>query len=203
MRPMQFPRRFPWLIALVLLPFSGVLFLPLGLWYWLAYPPVQHYYLGAYFEGAFVDDHSTVAVPVQWLYKTAPGKKRELAMVADVVSDSAYNDLHLPMKLSARARDEGWTGLVLGPREAITAAKLKPYLQETFFDGESAWRLLLQPMLWGAAAALFLLAGWITLRKRLRHEERHGRRTKGPELLSASRSTYRAKADGIRFSSAI
>lgn len=66
MRPMQFPRRFPWLIALVLLPFSGVLFLPLGLWYWMAYPPVQHYYLGAYFEGAFVDDHSTVAVPVQW-----------------------------------------------------------------------------------------------------------------------------------------
>ena len=199
MRPMQFPRRFPWLIALVLLPFSGVLFLPLGLWYWLAYPPVQHYYLGAYFEGAFVGDHSTVAVPVQWLYKTAPGKKRELAMVADVVSDSAGNDLHLPMKLSPRARDEGWTGLVLGPREAITAAKLKPYLQETFFDGESAWRLLLQPVLWGAAAVLFLLAGWITLRERLRHEERHGRRTKGPELLSASRSTYRAKADGIRF----
>ena len=114
MRPMQFPRRFPWLIALVLLPFSGVLFLPLGLWYWLAYPPVQHYYLGAYFESAFVGDHSTVAVPVQWLYKTAPGKKRELAMVADVVSDSADNDLHLPMKLSPRARDEGWTGLVLG-----------------------------------------------------------------------------------------
>jgi hypothetical protein len=63
MRPMQFPRRFPWLIALVSLPLSGGLFLPLGLWYWLAYPPVQHYYLGAYFEGAFVGDHSTVAVP--------------------------------------------------------------------------------------------------------------------------------------------
>jgi hypothetical protein len=29
MRPVQFLRRFPWLIALVLLPFSGVLFLPL------------------------------------------------------------------------------------------------------------------------------------------------------------------------------
>ena len=39
----------------------------------------------------------------------------------------------------------------------------------------------------------------IMVRERLRHEERHGRRTKGPELLSASRSTYRAKADGIRF----
>lgn len=30
MRPMKFPRRFPWLIAPVLLPFSGVLFLPSG-----------------------------------------------------------------------------------------------------------------------------------------------------------------------------
>jgi hypothetical protein len=203
MRPMQFPRRFPWLIALVLLLFSGALFLPLGLWYWLTYPPVQHYYLGAYFEsvfvGAFGGDHSTVAVPVQWLYKTAPGKKRELAMVADVVSDSADNDLHLPMRLSPKASEEGWSGLVLGPREAITAARLKPYLQETFFDGESAWRLLLQPVLWSAAVVLVLLAGWIMLRERFRHEERHGRRTKGPELLSALRSTCRAKADGIRF----
>jgi len=203
MRPMQFPRTFSWLIALVLLPFLGVLFLPLGFSYLLTYPPVQHYYLGTYFESAFVGafggDHSSVAVPVQWLYKTAPGKKRELAMVADVVSDSAGNDVHLPMKLSPRARGEGWTGLVLGPRDVITAAKLKPYLQETFFDGESAWRLLLQPELWGAAAVLFLLAGWIMLRERFRHEERHGRRTKGPELLSASRTTYRAKADGIRF----
>jgi hypothetical protein len=100
MRPMQFPRGFPRVIALVLLPFSEVLFLPLGLWYWLSYPPVQHYYLEGYFESAFVGDHSTVAVPVQWLYKTALGKKRELAIVADVVSDSAHKDLHLPMKLS-------------------------------------------------------------------------------------------------------
>ena len=67
MRPMQFPRRFSWLIALVLLPFSEVLFLPLGLWYWLTNPPVKHYYLGAYFESAFVGDHFTMAVPVQWL----------------------------------------------------------------------------------------------------------------------------------------
>jgi len=72
MRPMRFPRRFPWLIALVLLSFSGVLFLPLGLWYWLAYPPVRHYYLGASCESAFVGDHSIMAVPVQWLSRRWP-----------------------------------------------------------------------------------------------------------------------------------
>jgi hypothetical protein len=76
----------------------GSAFLASGLWYWLAYPPVQQYYLGAYFEGAFVGEHSTVAVPGC----TRPLRERtaELAMVADVVSDSAGNDLHLPMKLS-------------------------------------------------------------------------------------------------------
>jgi hypothetical protein len=199
MRPMQFPRRFPWLIAVMLLAFSGVLCLPPGLWYWLAYPPVQQYYLGAYFESTFMGDHSTVAVPVQWLYKTAPGTKRELAMVGDGVSDSADNDLHLPMKLSPSACAEGWSGLVLGPHERVAADKLSPYLQETFFDGESAWRLLLQPLLWGAAAVLFLLGGGITLQERSRDEERHGRRTKGPELLSALRSIRSVKADGIRF----
>jgi len=199
MRPMQFPRKFPWLIALVLLAFSGVFFLPLGLWFWLAYPPVEHYYLEAYFESTFMGERSVVLVPVQWLYKTAPGRKRELAMVADVVSDSVDNQVHLPMKLSPSACAGGWTGLVLGPRESVAADKLSAHLQETFFDGESAWRLLLQPVLWGAAAVLFLLAGWITIQERSRHEERHGRRTKGPELLSALRSMYAAKADGIRF----
>jgi hypothetical protein len=39
----------------------------------LAYPPVRHYYLGPNFESAFAGDDSTLAVPVQWLYKTAPG----------------------------------------------------------------------------------------------------------------------------------
>jgi hypothetical protein len=34
-----------------------------------AYPPVQQYYLGAYFESAFAGDHSTVAVAVQWLLR--------------------------------------------------------------------------------------------------------------------------------------
>ena len=104
MRPMQFPRRFPWLIALVLLPFSGVLFLPLGLWYWLTNPPVKHYYLGAYFESAFVAPSG--ATTPSWRSRcsscTKPRRERNAswAMVADVVSDSTGNDLHLPMKLS-------------------------------------------------------------------------------------------------------
>jgi hypothetical protein len=45
-------------------------------------------------------------IPVQWLYKTAPSenKKRELAMVGDLVPDSSEGNLHLFMKLSPTAR---------------------------------------------------------------------------------------------------
>jgi hypothetical protein len=53
----------------------GSAFLASGLWYWLAYPPVQHYYLGAYFEGAFVDDHSTVVVPGAVAVQDRSGKE--------------------------------------------------------------------------------------------------------------------------------
>jgi hypothetical protein len=198
MTPMKFPRTSRWLIAVVLLAFSGVLFLPLGLWYWLAYSPVEHYYLEAYFESTFVGEHSSVPVPVQWLYMTAPGKKPDLAMGAEVVSGSADNELHLPIKLSPTARAAGWTGLVLGPRERVPAAKLRPYLQDTFFDGESAWSLLLRPLLWGVAAVLIVLAVRSILPGRSSQEERHERRTKGPQLLSPWRWT-RTRADGIRF----
>jgi hypothetical protein len=101
MRPMQFPRRFPRLIALVvLLPLSGVLFLPLdsGIGW-----PIHRSSTTTWEPISRAPSWTTTPpwwFPVQWLYKTAPGKKRELAMVADVVSDSAGNDLHLPMKLS-------------------------------------------------------------------------------------------------------
>ena len=78
----------------------GSAFLASGLWYLAGLSTGPALLPGSLFRGAFVDYHSTVAVPVQWLYKTAPGKKRELAMVAYAVSDSAGNDLHLPMKVS-------------------------------------------------------------------------------------------------------
>jgi hypothetical protein len=196
---MGFTRRFPWLIALPLLAFSGVLFLPLGLWYWLAYPPVQRYYLGAYFESALMDRYPSSTVELQWLYKTASHRKRELATDGDVVSDSAGNNFRIPMKLSPAAHDAGWTGLIQGRDEPFLAAELAPYLQKQFFAGESVGRLLLKPLLWGLAAIFFLLAGRAMLPRLSQYEQRHGRRTKGPELRPAFAWLRNRKADGIRF----
>ena len=46
-----------------------------------------------------------------------PGRKRELAVEADAVSDTAANNFLIPMKLSPAARTAGWTSLIQGPPE--------------------------------------------------------------------------------------
>ena len=78
MNPMPFARRFPWLPALVILAFSGALFLC----NWLVWTPVQRYYLGTYFKCGLLGNDPALRTEVRWLYKTAPTGKQELALTA-------------------------------------------------------------------------------------------------------------------------
>jgi hypothetical protein len=85
------------------------------------------------------------------------------------------------------------------PPQKVNSAKLEQYLETDAYDGRSLWRMLLQPLLGFAAAVLFLLAIQSWWKGRSRHEERHGRRTKGPELFPAFGRNRAGKTDGIRF----
>ena len=58
---------------------------------------------------------------------------------------------------------------------------------------------MLQPVLLVVGCMCFLVAAVLYCRGRSSHEERHGRRTKGPEIGSASRWFRPQRADGIRF----
>jgi len=98
------------------------------------------------------------------LYKTAPNEKQELATDVDVVPATAGEERGIPMQLSPAARQAGWTGLLKGPDEWLQTVRLQPFLEAQFYDGKSFWRLLLTPLLWGAAMFLFLLAGGSILR---------------------------------------
>ena len=50
MKPMRFPRRFPWLIVF-LIAVGPVLFsVPLTIWYSFTMPPLERYYYDAYFN---------------------------------------------------------------------------------------------------------------------------------------------------------
>ena len=74
-RPMQFSSRFPWVILLLVgLP---ILPLPLAAVFWLVTPPLQNYYLMAYLDSTERPRQPSATTQVEWLYKTAPGRKPE------------------------------------------------------------------------------------------------------------------------------
>lgn len=87
-------------------------------------------------------------------------------MDADVAAGSSGGDRRVPMDLSPAARQAAWTGLMRGPDERLHTAKLQTFFQAQFYAGESIWRMLLTPLLLGAAMFCFLLAGLSTLQNR-------------------------------------
>jgi hypothetical protein len=197
-RPMQFPKRFPWLIVAILM-LTGLPVLPVAAWFWLVTPPLQNYYLITYLDSTERGSQPDVTTKVEWLLKTAPGRKPEVALGADVVSATIGNGNELPVKLSPRAVADGWRGVVKSEPQQVESAKLERYLEAEIYDGRGIWRMVLQPVFGFAAAVLFLFGMRAWWKTRSKHEERHGRRTKGPELASPFGWLRARKEDGIRF----
>jgi hypothetical protein len=155
MNAIPFSKHFPWLPALGILTFSGALFLC----NWLVWTPIERYYLGTYLKCAMLGTDRSSSAEVQWLYKTAPHGKQELALDTDVVPASAGGDRRIPMELSPAARQAGWTGLMQEEGEWLRTAILQRFLQAQFYAGESVWRVLLTPLLLGSRDVLFPTGG--------------------------------------------
>jgi hypothetical protein len=193
MNAMPFPRSFPWLPALGILTFSGALVLC----NWLVWTPVERYYLGTYLKCALLGTDRGSWAEVRWLFKTAPHGKQELAREADVVPASAGGDRRVPVELSRAARQSGWTDLMQEEGEWFPTARLQRFLQAQFYAGKSIWRVLLTPLLWGAAMFFFLLAGWSMRQRRSPYEpwdmERIEWGRPPPSLLQRWRTRIRTK----------
>jgi hypothetical protein len=91
----------------------------------------------------------------------------------------------LPVKLSSRAVADGWRGVVKSEPQKVESAKLERYLETRFSTEKASGGWFLQPLFACAAAVLFLLGMRAWWKTRSKHEERHGRRTKGPEVVIA------------------
>ncbi|MGO9402179.1 MAG: hypothetical protein ACLPVW_01770 [Terriglobales bacterium] len=196
MNDMPFPRRFPWLPAMAILAFSGALFLC----DWLVWTPMQRYYLGTYLRCALLGTNPASSTEVRWLYKTAPHKQQELATDADVVPATAGDDRGIPMQLSPAARQAGWTGLLQGSEEWLQTVRLQLFLEAQFYDGKSFWRLLLTPLLWGAAMFFFLLAGGSILRSLNAYDQWDLERIEWGEPPTSWPQRWRKKVGRMRFS---
>lgn len=195
MNDMPFPKRFPWLPAMAILAFSGALFLCNG----LVWTPMQRYYRGAYLRCALFGTEPASRIEVRWLYKTATNEKQELATDADVVPATAGDDRGIPMQLSPVARQAGWTGLLQESDELLQSAILQPFLQAQFYAGKSFWRLLLTPLLWGAAMFFFLLGMGSILRGLNAYDESDLERIKWGERPTSWPQRWRKKIGGTRF----
>jgi hypothetical protein len=196
MNDLPFPTRFPWLPAMAILAFSGALFLC----NWLVWTPMQRYYLGAYLRCVLLGTNPASSTEIRWLYKTAPHKQQELATDADVVPATSGGDPRIPMQLSPAARQDGWTGLQQGPDGWLQTVRLQPFLEAQFYDGERFWRLLLTPLLWGAAMFFFLLAGGNILRSLNAYDQWDLERIEWGEPPTIWPQRWRKKIGRTRFS---
>jgi hypothetical protein len=170
---------FRWRIVVAIAVLSGTLFL----WWKCSLSPLQRYYFWPYLNCALQGNDPALYSEIQWLYKTAPRRKQELTTDRDVVAFAAEPGKSLPMKLSATARQKGWKALVRADEEWVEIRILEPFLRQDFYEGQSLWRMLVQPVLWSAAILLSLMLTEEVLRiwRKMRHSKQYWRRWKDPQ----------------------
>jgi hypothetical protein len=98
----------PW-TTMILLAFT-LAAQSLVVWYWVdrQLPPLQQYYLWPYLASSETAKHPGASTRIEWLLKTAPDGKRELASEGDVIE--ARSGRH-HVQLSSDAIGQGWTGI--------------------------------------------------------------------------------------------
>jgi hypothetical protein len=196
---MRFPSRSRWLLWLILLFALGpfLVILPASLWLGWTMNPVQTFYLGTYAACSALSSYPGTVTTVRYAEKTAPGRKPETLLPEDTVKGPNPKQ---PLALNPKALAEGWRGITITPPQKVRANELREYLAATIYDGDSVWLIFVRPVLYLTALVLFLYLLWLLFGHKLRVsrklEQRYGRRTKGPELLTALRGS---DDDGIRF----
>jgi Type IV secretion-system coupling protein DNA-binding domain len=199
---MRFPNRsgrlFWFLFWLAIGPL--VLIFPASAWLYWTLNPLQKVYLTTYAASSVGAGIPRSEMTIRWVMKTAPRRKPVPASAEDVVSGP---DPKLPVSLSPKAVADGWRGVAYSAPEKAPAESLAKGLRDYVYDGESVWWLFGRPMFNSLAVLMLLYVFRLWMKqgfgRRREQEERHGRRTKGPELASALRWWRGAKTDGIRF----
>ena len=119
--------------------------LGLLLWAWFAFTltPVQRYYFSTYVSSSLHRVGSQELDHAEWILKTKPKDKFEIADAADLVPATHGA---LPFALSSLALGQGWTGIDTTVPIAYPAGSQRLFLRQAFFDGRSLSDLFLPPL---------------------------------------------------------
>jgi hypothetical protein len=163
-----------------MLLFCSVPMMALGIftaWFRWQLPPLQGFYLMAYWESSRTADNPANTTQLQWLNKTAPGRKSLPVIPHDVDSNGSG---FLPIELSPSAHEQGWVQLERLPAEAVGSNQLAAFLQANLYDNLSFSQVLAVPLLYISLIPFIVLYIAIWLREglvaewRRPYEELHG-----------------------------
>jgi hypothetical protein len=135
-------------------------------WAWLAreLPPLERYYLPAYFHSSEGAKRVSSRTRFEPLFKTAPGRKRELIFTSDVVSGG---DANLPLQLSQAALEQGWIGIERGSAIWDNSDAVEDFLRDDFYLGRGFRQLAAEPLLYSCPFLLVSMVSALFIRKEL------------------------------------
>jgi hypothetical protein len=140
----RFADHFPWRITVLLALLFGLQSLSLWTWFRWEVPPLQRYYFWAYFNCTEGAKQANTQTRIQWLFKTAPGRKHQVIVEQDVFSG---RDGDLPVQLSPSALATGWMGIEKSSPQQVNCAELEGFLREDFYGHRGFWQLIAEPLL--------------------------------------------------------
>ena len=155
MRLQRIRRAFPWRTAALLAVFLCTLVLAFAAWLVWEIEPLQSYYLLDYWQCSKEAEKAGSATEIQWLMKTAKGRKNLPAIPSDVTTGKAGN---LSLHLSYAAIKSGWIGLEKSAPDLVYSGELKDALGTNIYHDRSYSNFIALPLLEGCTFALTIVA---------------------------------------------
>ena len=158
MRLRRVGRAFPWRTSLLTALALSLVTLTSWAWFTWELPPLERYYLGAYWDSSENQKNPEAVVEIQWLELTAPNRRSQWAIDSFVTNDS-FGDF--PIELSSHALAQGWTGIEKSSPYLVSAAQLEGILRPDFYHGRSFREVVGEPTSYVCIIAFaVLLIAW-------------------------------------------
>jgi len=170
-------RAFPWRIGLLMCSIPALALAALLAWFRWELPPLEGYYLMAYWESSKSTERPENTTQIQWLYKAAPGRQSEPVIRQDIDSNGSGFP---PIGLSSSARERGWTQLVKMPVQRWKSFELASFLQEDFYGNRTFREVIVEPLFTICVIPFLVLYVVVIMRQELAaewrrlHEEVYG-----------------------------
>jgi hypothetical protein len=189
-------RAFPWRTGLLMCSIPALALAAFLAWFRWVLPPLEGYYLTAYWESSKSTERPENTTQIQWLYKAAPGRQSEPVISQDVDSNGSG---FLLIGLSSSARERGWTQLVKMPIQKWKSFELASFLQEDLYDNRTFREVIVEPLFTICVIPFLVLYVVVIMRRELAAEcRRLHEEVCGEEFTSDWRALWRQFKEQIR-----